>query len=493
MSLRTALRTRPLAVAALLIGAIKVCQFAIDRTPLFFSDSGAFIQNAVGVKFVSFRSYFYAWLIRLVAVPAASLTLLVAAQVLLGGLTAWLVAAMLRRHFAVRPWIAIAAAVVFACDPMQVLHERMVMTETTALLAMVATLLVALEYLRSRQLRWLVMAAVTGIVLVGLRIVYLPVVLAMAVALPLAPGVVESWRRRRVANVRVAVTALVVSCAATAVCHAGYRHFTGYLANSQPVYHTWTGLFQVATVAPLLKPADTDVPWIAALVTAQQASALPLSNFGWRVRQLWDAGGFVSGLRDGFGGDERAAEHAAGVMARHAVLRDPVGFARLAALTYLHYWYDLRDVRVTLRTESGLGPSTFVDPFDEPLISRTFGFDTGGQHALQTPARRYYLFGRWWILILLAVPFAGVAVTWRVLPDQRLAAGLLAVWNWLVIMAVCCGAVQTVYRYLHPFSFTGAVAIGLLVEAAVRSRVSVALPPTPGGGSAVFSLYSARS
>jgi hypothetical protein len=69
-------------------------------------------------------------------------------QVVMGGLSAWLLTFALVRFFRVRAWIAILAGLVFALDPVQVIYEHMVMAETATMLAMAVFIVGALSIWR---------------------------------------------------------------------------------------------------------------------------------------------------------------------------------------------------------------------------------------------------------------------------------------------------------------------------------------------------------
>src|ERR1700729_1154061 len=116
----TAIKRAPLLTLAILLAVVKSIQFAIDSTALFFYDSGSFILNALGIAFIPERSYVYGYLIRIFALPFHSLRAIVAMQVVMGGITAWLLGFALIRFLNVRPWIAIVAALAFAFDPVQI-------------------------------------------------------------------------------------------------------------------------------------------------------------------------------------------------------------------------------------------------------------------------------------------------------------------------------------------------------------------------------------
>ena len=245
------IRRAPLRTAAFLLLLVKSIQFAIDSQAVFESDSGAFILNAIGGAFIPHRSYVYGFLLRVFAVPFHSLRAIVAMQMILGGISAWLLTFALVRFFSVRPWIAILTGLVFAFDPVQVVFEHLVMTECATMFAIALSLVTALQYLRDPRLSWLAIFSFLGILVVSLRIAYLPVVLAGAVLLP-----VWAYLSSPVRRTRVLALALLVSCGSTVIFHLGYRHLTGRLAGREPGYHYMTGYFLLAIVTPMIEPQD---------------------------------------------------------------------------------------------------------------------------------------------------------------------------------------------------------------------------------------------
>jgi hypothetical protein len=115
-------------------------------------------------------------LTRWLAVWPGTFSTLVLAQVLASGATAVSLAFVLRRFFRVQPAIAVAAAVVCAVDPLQIVHERLVLTETFAQMAFAIYLLVAISYTNWPRLGALLLASLAGILLVSFRVVYVPLV-----------------------------------------------------------------------------------------------------------------------------------------------------------------------------------------------------------------------------------------------------------------------------------------------------------------------------
>jgi len=444
-------RLKPLAAAALLLVLVKSIQFAVDSQALFYDDSGAFLLNALAYAFIPERSFVYGALIRVFSVSTHSLRAIVAMQIVMGGITAWLLAFILLRFFSVRPWLAILAAIAFAFDPVQIVYEHLIMTETAAMLAGALFLAAALQYLRTSSLRWLVAASLLGIVLVSFRVVYVPIVFACAVLLPIGR------------KPKALAIAFLVSCSSTLLVQMGYRALTGRLAGREPAYQYRTGDFLVTLVAPLIKPEDAKDARVAEAVRAQMQSSLPLSDAESRTAQMWTADGFVPRLYAVFGGDPKKANQAGSQLARAAIMRDPWGFARLGFHTWLEYWQDIRRLNRVLAKENGTPPTRVVGDSGARMISDVFGVDVSHQNTLYTPSRRYDLLGRYWNLFLLASPLlAGLAVWCRPL-DTRGAVPLF-VWTLLLFAATFWGASEAAYRYLHPFSFPGLAAAAALWE-----------------------------
>ncbi|MGA2211827.1 MAG: hypothetical protein ABSH31_01025 [Bryobacteraceae bacterium] len=463
------IRRSPLLTLAILLAAAKAIQFAIDSTALFFFDSGTFILNAMRLAFLPERSYVYSYLLRIFALPFHSLRAIVAMQMVMGAITAWLLGFVLLRFLRVRVWIAILAALVFAFDPVQIVHEHLVMAETAALFVMAIFLLVASQYLRAPRLWQLPVLAFLGILLVSLRIVYLPLVLLSAALLPAAayfraPGS-QLWRPRALA------VALAVSCGSTFLFHLGYTHLTGWLVSREPAYSFVTGFFLAAAVAPIIKAQDSSDPRVVRAVVEQNKSFFPLASDRFRDQQLWQQEGLSARLRTVFGGDNRAANQAAQSLARAAIRRDPLGFLKLGVHNYLDYWRGLPNLRWILPWENGSPPEPEVVPFDAHAIRTAFGSDVSNQHHVRTRSRRFHIWGRDWYVFLLVSPLLGAIALWLSWKEQREAFPTLALfflWSCILLVATCLGAVAASYRFLHPFSFTGLAAAAFMAEILFR-------------------------
>lgn len=460
------LRQAPLLTLAILLVALKSVQFAADSTALFFFDSGAFILNALRVAFISERSYIYGFLLRIFAVPFHSLRAIVALQVAMGAITAWLLGLALVRFLKVRPWIAIPAASAFALDPVQIVHEHLVMTETTTLLVMAVFLLTASQYLHAPHLWWLVSLSFLGILLVSLRMVYLPLALLSAVILPVA-AYFWSPPQARLSWGRGLAVALVVSCGATIFFHLGYTHLTGRLGSREAAYDFTTGFFLVGGVAPLMEARGTNDPRVARAIVEQNESVFPLYKPELRPEQMWDPEGLVARLIATFGGDVRPADQAAQSLARAAIVRHPVGFLKLGIATYLDYWRGLARLRWRVAIENGSGQKPQVVPFEAAVVRSAFGVDVSNQYRAQTPSRRLHIWGRYWYVFLLASPFLAALALWLSRTEEPAVFRTLALfllWSCCLLISTCMGASEASYRYLHPFSFIGLAAAAFVAE-----------------------------
>ena len=436
---------------------MKGAEFLFDSQTLFYFDSATFLRNALRTEFIPYRSYTYGGLIGIFAAPLHSLRAIVAMQVLMGGVTAWLLAFALIRFLQVRPWIGILAALLCAVDPEQVVHEHLVLPETTALLAEAVFLVAALGYLRSPAKWKLVALSFLGVVLVSLRIVYLPVVLAFAVLLPISVFLYFPVKRPR----QLAL-ALALSCLSAFAFQEGYQHLTGWLAGREPAYHYTTGFFLLSAVSPLLLPADAAEPLVAAAIGAQRSGSTPLTE-GNRVKQMWNPEGLIAKVTAIYRKDERSANLAAHRVADTAIRRNPLGYLELGARTWCGFWTQLARLRRRLRSENGMSAPNQVKARDAAMIRDAFSVDVSNQFTWATPSRRYHIAAAYWQMFLLLAPFlAGLA--WGLQPANPPGVALLFVWTMALLAATCLGACEPVYRYLHPFAFPALAGGALLLE-----------------------------
>jgi hypothetical protein len=474
---------RPLLQLALLLLLVKAIEFGIDSQAIFYADSGTFLRNAVGLHFLGHRPFFkidflwptrsfvYGWMIRLFALPFHSFRVIVALQMLLGGLTAWLLAFLLLRFFRVRAWIALAAALLFAVDPVQVVHEHMVMAETATLLATAIYLLAALSYLETPSLRLTLLLPLLVVVLVSLRILYVPVGWMAAVLLPVAaylqPARGDGAARGQAW--RPLLLALVVSCCANFILEWGYKHLTGIVSGREAAYNYEAGGFLLASVSPLLQPQDAPDAALTALIAAQQKSAMPLT-MEMRERQLWLPGGLIANVRAYEHEDRRLADQVENRLAWSAIEHHPIGFAELPFLTYVDYWRKLPQMTSLLKIDTGATITDPIDPHTVDVIAAAFdGFRITSVDNVMTPSRTYLIDGRLWLVFLLFTFPLLTGVAWWVGRVNRPGVALLFFWSGAVLFASCM-AVGAFYRLLQPFSLPALAGVGIIADRLLADR-----------------------
>jgi len=245
------------------------------------------------------------------------------------------------------------------------------------------------------------------------------------------------------------------------------------IAGREPAYHYATGFFLLAGVSPLVQAGDAADPQVVRAIAEQNQSEFPLANEDFRNQQLWDAKGLVIRLKALYPGDPRTSNLVAEGLASAAIRRNPAGFLKLGFDTYLDYWRNLKKIRWMLPWENGSAIQE-VFPAELDRVRSAFGVDVSNQYLLQTPSRRFHLWGRGWHYFLLAPPFLGAFALWfhRKGPrEASLVAALFLTWSCLVIASTCMGTVGPFYRYLHPLSFTGLAAAAFLIDRPRRTNV----------------------
>jgi hypothetical protein len=169
-----------------IIFCLKFALLAIDPNPkLFMGDSGSYLWTALSGWIPPDRSILYGFVIRWVSLTTHSLSSLLILQTFLGAGTAILLAVICRLFFFLSNRSSYIAGCVCAIDPIQLVWERYVMTETISLFLYAIMLAVSLSYLRQRRLWQLALVQLLAVFAISFRMSYLLVVQATTVILPL--------------------------------------------------------------------------------------------------------------------------------------------------------------------------------------------------------------------------------------------------------------------------------------------------------------------
>ena len=466
---------RPLVITGAVVLTLKLILFALDPTPLFFmGDSGAYIGVALDHYVLATASSGYGVLVRWLAVWPGSLTTLVLAQVLAGAITAWLAAFILLRFLKVQPLVALLVAVLCAVEPLQVVHERLVLAEAFTQLCFAFHLFLGLVYLRRPRLMSLMAVCGVALLLVTLRVAYVPLAWG-SLLLPVLP-VVARWISRLSSQAAYQPVAhLVIALVVTLGLHLGYRQLIGGWANTAPTYIPQDGYVIAAAWAPLLKSEDADDPWARQVVAGMLAEDLnSLRDRLGRERNRWLPGGLVARLHEAFGGDDVAASRAAQTMAMSALRRNPGAVLELAVQTYLDHWRLLPRLDERLRVEHGSDRP--LDAAFVTLLRERFGLDATRSAETMTLSRRYHLAAKPWYVVLLLAPALLLLGVLLARPDARLSAAWLLLTGSILLATTCLAIHLPYWRYLYPLTFPTLLAVGVILDALPRLVGRLAWP-----------------
>jgi hypothetical protein len=253
--------------------------------------------------------------------------------------------------------------------------------------------------------------------------------------------------------------------------HSGYRQLMGSLTGLPPAYQYYDGFYLTAAWAPMLKLEDADDPRVEQAVKKQAASKrLPLGDRSVRWAQLWHFGGLASNLKKLFDQDFYSANQAAKRMCLKALRRDPFIPFREILWTYrdhLAFFYDdylKGQDRLRRRLLEEQGTSRPPKQRSIKMLKNRYGLDAGNGHFRMTPSKKYHMAGVPWCAYLLFSPLAGVLSVWLCRRGRRRQA-VFAFFASAVLMATTFAAsCEIMFRYLHPLSFTGLIALGVIAD-----------------------------
>ena len=427
-----------LCAVALVVTCLKVALIVLDpHVRLFMGDSASYLASAVQGWTPPDRSFTYPLLIRFTAVASGSIGTLLLVQTLLGAATAMLLCVMLRSAFGVRRTIAAAAAALLALDPAQLFYERMVMTEAVSTFVLIATLLLALAYLRTGRLRSVLGCIALGVVLVSLRVGLVPVALALGIV------VVLLRTPRAAASMPRWLLHLFVAVLATWSGHQAYKHWYAARAGGEPAYIRYSGIFRLGLVAPLITATEmTDAGLDPAML---EEITIPLNDERRREQQIWLRGGLIDVMQRHVG--ERS-ESAAAALAAQVIAHNPLAVLRLGLRTELDYF------DASLRRErmwSDLGSGQPPDALTLDMLRRHFGYDAEGLAGMPSPIWLYFGASAPWLMFCLfaLTPLALTALALSRYKYRRATVLLALMCAGFVAGHTICSHIVS-FRYLHP-------------------------------------------
>jgi hypothetical protein len=448
-------------VAACVLFAVMLCKFALltldPHIRLFMGDSATYLFSAISHATPPDRSFTYPTLIDQTAGRSGSLVSLLLMQTVLGAATALTLYHILRSAFGVRVWIAGLAACALALEPTQLFYERMIMTETTSSFCLLVCVAAALAYLRTGLLRWLMVCAILGTLVVSLRIGMVPLALCLAPIGPLLLAVLRGRSGVPALTLQRLSVHMIVAVLVTGLCHHEYKVWYGDRTNSAPSYLQDAGIFRLGLVVPLLKAKHFAGTGIDPAMLDEVS--FPLADPHLREAQIWQPTGLIGVLRRHAGARTREV---AAVLAERAIGDDPIGVVRLGLYTFAEY-FDAQ--KRSARLQSDLGYEQPLDQRTLVLLRERFHYEAGNM--LPTPVARYFERGAIWLVFclfaLLPLALLMLGMHWRAHPAPALLIALLSAG--LVFGELLCAHIIS-FRYLHPLPM-----LFLLCAAAVIERL----------------------
>jgi len=465
----------------LIIVSLKLLLFCTDPLPMFFlGDSQAYLSTALKGIIPPDRSFTYGFIIRLIAVPAQSLTSLIGFQVLSSTLNVIILSYALIKLFSVDPRVSFTVGCLCAIEPLQLLYERYVMTESLSLFAFSIYMVLIFYYLREPRLVVLIIVQIIGAVLISFRLSFLPLIYINTFLLPLLAihalkrrysikfiSLKELWTKSLTyrAIIKTIALHLIVSIVITYALHSGYKSLNGMLTQRPPAYQYETGFFLLAFLSPVVKPVDFPYPALSNDV---------FGNLGYELRdrqnrgpQRWYQGGIVNCIRTVFLSHVQA-EQVAGETALNALKRDPIGIATLAVMGFSDYWKtDLLDWGLNFDRGNVPIPDDMLSD-----VSTYFNLSAKQLPFIRTFTNVYYFSARFWYLVLLCIPFLSTVTFFFCDKDAKSSVLIIFVASSAIVVIACLLIERPTVRYLHALGWLSFFIFGLLIDSILKKRTT---------------------
>lgn len=399
--------------------AVKCIVYLIDARPaLFMGDSGSYLATASINYIPPDRSFVFGYLLKWIALWPHSLETVVQTQVAFSAISCCVLGWLLLRHFRISLPLSAILVSLCAIEPLQLLSERYVLTEATATLLFALHVWTAFAYCRRGSFWLLLLQAGIGVLLISIRIGYLPLVLFSSLLLPLLSPVARSsllaTLRHRAPPLRKWVPvalSLLLSVAATQCLLRGYQLLYGSLFNPKlrPAFLYNDGYFLLSDFAPLVTPDDYPVPQDRAWVFSH--TTVPLKDRRAREPQRWMAGGICTVIEHVPGQSEFHGNRLARLTALHAIRRNPLGAVRLILGSVADY-FDKPYLMGTILTDEAIRLK--LSPHDASYFRDFYGFSRKPDDDNTLTRRWHRLLWPWYpALILIPVLYLITVVLLR--------------------------------------------------------------------------------
>jgi hypothetical protein len=379
-------RTGQLLWLFLVVFAVKAILFAVDHRPgLFLGDSQSYLYTALTGYIPDDRSFVYGYFLRYVALWPHSIVCMAAVHTALSAVSTWLLGFCLLRYAKARWSVALTAALLCAVEPLELLYERFMMTETLATFLFCIYFVLCAEFVRAGKIYVIGCIQIVAVCLISIRISFLPLILILTVVLPfLRPR--PEWHR--------ILSALITAVVISQCLLSGYRTWNGALLKREPAYLYRDGVLLLGAFSPIVKPEDYPIVSQRKAIFDGLKTDVPFPTY--RVYQTWDANGLCNRvLREVK--DSQKANVIAQQTAIHAARRDPAGILMLAVRTFGEYMHTRRLRGFTYIDELRNDP--FPLDVTKTLHDRLHFQAT--ENDTETPVMRWHAYAvRWYQFIL---------------------------------------------------------------------------------------------
>jgi hypothetical protein len=458
----------------LLIVVLNFLLLALDPLPkLFMGDSASYLWTAWSGWIPPDRSFLYGYVIRWSSLWTESLTSLLILQAFLGAVTAILVTIICRSIFGLASRVSYLFGVLCSLDPLQLVWQRYVMTETLSLFFYVLVLLFSFLYLKQRSLWQLVLVQILSVFVISFRMSYLLVVQISGFLLPLIAFLPEigvalrkhSSTKLKVSGLKSLGLHLVFSILFMFAVQQSYRQLNGRLAGREPAYLHNSGLAILTTWAPALKPTDSRDPRLAELIA--EGDQFRLNDMWSRDSQLYFPGHLAARWKQ-IEPNAAISNRVAKQTALHALWRRPLGVAALGGKTFLGYW-DFKRMHKLAKLELGKALNNWAK---KKIWNVATHFrllpPSPGDAKRYTLLQRYFLRSQPYYYVVLLSPIACVGLIFLVSEGY---ASLLLLHSSILFGTVTILSKAPSVRYLQPMALLTILIFAAFVKAVTEESV----------------------
>jgi hypothetical protein len=452
------------------IVALNFLLLALDPLPkAYLGDSGCYLWTAISGWIPPDRSFLYGYVIRWSSLGTESITSLLILQTFVGAATSIVVAFICRSIFGLWSGLSYLFGLLCAMDPLQLVWQRYIMTETISLFLYVLMLLFSFLYLKQRRLWQLVIIQVLALFVMSFRMSYLLVVQISTFFLPLVAFFPEirsvfgrdSCTKSRMSAAKPAGLHLAFAILLMFLLQQGYQRVNGWLGHREPSLLPTSGVTMLATWAPLLQPSDSPDPRLSELIA--KGDQFRLSDMRLRNGQLYAPGYLVDrwkNIEPNMAIQNRVAKKTA----LHALSHRPLSVLKLGAQMYLGYW----DLQLMHRRAKADLESTF--PWDSRMETYAARFHMEplrrGEATKHTPLQRYQLIAQPYYYLVLLSPFVCCYLLFFARERYHF---LLFLHSWVFLATITLLSMGPSARYLQPMSLL-TILIGAALVKSVADR-----------------------